>query len=413
MASSSESAPAADSAALRARAGSRTRGGRREAPALIGVTGAALGALALLLGPYLSLRPNRVVDGTALTGLQAFGTVGWLLLLAWALVGGLALISPARRSSLARGLLGAGILAGTLWASGVAATEYAAGEGPMARTSFGWSFYVSLLGLYLVHHAAATDGAPLWRRVLVPGTTVAALAAVAFSGALSDLGIARELALARDLLAREITAHLFYALGATLGAVVIGVPLGIACERYRRIEGPVMGALNIGQVFPALAFVGLMMPVFGALGRGVEPLGALGVAGVGWAPVFVVLLVYALYPVVRNTVAAIRALDPAVVDAAVGMGMSPHRRLAEIELPLGFPVVLAGVRVALVQSTAGAVVAAFVGGGGLGAVMFFGLEQTSMDLVLVGVAPIVALALAFDTGIRWLEGRVGAARGAV
>lgn len=74
-----------------------------------------------------------------------------------------------------------------------------------------------------------------------------------------------------------------------------------------------------------------------------------------------------------------------------------------MELPLAFPVVLAGVRVALVQSTAGAIVAAFVGGGGLGAIMFFGLEQTSMDLVLVGVVPIVALALAFDTGLRALE----------
>jgi ABC-type proline/glycine betaine transport system permease subunit len=136
-----------------------------------------------------------------------------------------------------------------------------------------------------------------------------------------------------------------------------------------------------------------MMPVFGALGRNVAPLKSIGVAGIGWAPVFVVLLVYALYPVVRNTIAAIRALDPGVLDAARGMGMGQWRLLAEVELPLGFPVVLAGVRIALVQSTAGAVIAAFVGGGGLGTIMFFGLEQTSMDLVLVGVLPIVALAL--------------------
>ncbi|HSQ21666.1 MAG TPA: ABC transporter permease subunit, partial [Coriobacteriia bacterium] len=79
----------------------------------------------------------------------------------------------------------------------------------------------------------------------------------------------------------------------------------------------------------------------------------------------------------------------------------------EVELPLAFPVVLAGIRIALVQSTAGAIIAAFVGGGGLGTIMFFGLEQTSMDLVLVGVLPIVALALVFDAGLRAVERMAG------
>jgi osmoprotectant transport system permease protein len=83
--------------------------------------------------------------------------------------------------------------------------------------------------------------------------------------------------------------------------------------------------------------------------------------------------------------------------------MGRWRSLKEVELPLAFPVVLAGIRIALVQSTAGAIIAAFVGGGGLGTIMFMGLEQTSMDLVLVGVIPIVALALLFDTLLRAVE----------
>ena len=130
-------------------------------------------------------------------------------------------------------------------------------------------------------------------------------------------------------------------------------------------------------------------------------------AGIGWAPVLIVLVIYALFPVVRNTLTAIRQLDPAVLDSAKGMGMSRWRSLAEIELPLAFPIVLAGVRIALVQSTAGAVLAAFVGGGGLGTIMFFGLEQTSMDLVLVGVLPIVAFALLFDALLRAIERAAG------
>jgi len=121
----------------------------------------------------------------------------------------------------------------------------------------------------------------------------------------------------------------------------------------------------------------------------------------------VVLLVYALFPVTRNTLVAIQQLDPGVLDTAKGMGMSRWRTLGEVELPLAFPVVLAGVRIALVQSTAGAIIAAFVGGGGLGTIMFMGLEQTSMDLVLVGVVPIVALALFFDALLRGVEHLAG------
>jgi len=152
-----------------------------------------------------------------------------------------------------------------------------------------------------------------------------------------------------------------------------------------------------------LAFVGIMIPVLGGLSDRFTPLKTLGISGIGWAPVMVVLFIYALFPVTRNTMVAIRQLDPAVIDTARGMGMSRRRALREVELPLALPVVLAGVRIALVQSTAGAIIAAFVGGGGLGTIMFMGLEQTSMDLVLVGVIPIAALALVFDTMLRAVE----------
>jgi len=164
-----------------------------------------------------------------------------------------------------------------------------------------------------------------------------------------------------------------------------------------------MGALNLGQVLPALAFVGIMIPILASLSSRLAVLKALGISGIGWAPVMVVLLVYALFPVTRNTLVAIRQLDPGVLDTAKGMGMGRWRSLREVELPLAFPVVLAGVRIALVQSTAGAILAAFVGGGGLGTIMFLGLEQTSMDLVLVGVVPIVVLALFFDALLRGVE----------
>lgn len=377
--------------------------GPRSSALTLTLTGATLGLATVVAGPYLSFRPNRIMDGVSASGVEALGWAAWAVAGLWLLAGVLVAVPALRRFAIARAFVATSALTLALTGSGRAALAYAAAEGGVARTSFGAAFWVGLFGCFLVLYAAASETRSRAGRAVVWVAPLAALAALAALGLLSELGIAREWAFTKDTFAREFRRHMAYAFGATLGAITLGVPFGIASARNRGVEAAVMGALNLGQVFPALAFVGIMMPILGSLGRAVPPLGAIGVAGIGWAPVAIVLLVYALFPVTRNTLVAIRHLDPAVVDAARGMGMGRWRLLAEVELPLAFPVVLAGVRVALVQSTAGAIVAAFVGGGGLGATMFFGLEQTSMDLVLLGIVPIVALALIFDAGLRAIE----------
>lgn len=382
-------------------------GAARRSTVVLALTGALIGIVSSLIGPYIWFRPNRIVDGTAETAIGAFGFTGWLIVALWVATGALALVSPGRVLGIVRALVVTAAITLAFAAAGGAAAEFAASSGAVARTSLGGSFYVGLFGVFLSLYAAAADTPHPAGRALVWLAPLVAIAALAASGVLAELGIVREWLMTRDTFTREFRRHLSYALSATIGATLLGVPLGVLSARNRRAETVVMGTLNLGQVFPALAFVGIMMPVLGALGANVRPLGAIGVSGIGWAPVTIVLLVYALFPVTRNTLVAIRQLDPAVLDSARGMGMGRGRLLAEIELPLAFPVVLAGIRIALVQSTAGAIVAAFVGGGGLGAIMFFGLEQTSMDLVLVGVVPIVALALAFDAGLRVVESLAG------
>ncbi len=362
-----------------------------------------------VLGPFLSFRPNRVVDGISATALQSFGVTGWLLIALWVTIAALTLTSSRPAPALVRGLLGHVGLGIALASSGGAAAAYAAGQGTVARTSFDWAFYVMLFGLFLVQYSASAGVGSFAGRAVIVWAGIAIVVGLSLSGALAELGILREWLLARDTFAREFRTHLVYALGATGAAVALGIPLGVLSARSRTAETPIMGVLNLGQVFPALAFIGIMMPVLGALADRVPLLKALGVAGIGWAPVFIVLLIWALFPVVRNTLVAIRQLDPSVLDAARGMGMGRWRLLFEVELPLAFPIVLAGIRIALVQSTSGAILAAFVGGGGLGTVMFLGLEQTSMDLVLVGVLPIVALALVFDSGLRAIERLTGGA----
>ena len=381
--------------------------GTRRANAAISAAGGLIGAFALALAPFVSFRPNRIVEGETYSAIEAFGAWGWVAVALWLAASFLVFASrPGGRRWVAnllgmgRGLIAAAALVLLLVQTGTHASDFAAGQGPAARTSFSWGFYVFLLALYLVLHATAADTPAWWGRLAIWAAPFVGVVILAAAGTLGQLGIVREWTLTRNTFGRELVRHLFYALGATIGAVIIGVPLGILAARRKRAEAVIMGVLNLGQVLPVLAFVGIMIPILGGLSDRFTPLKALGISGIGWAPVMVVLLVYALFPVTRNTLVAIRQLDPAVIDTARGMGMGRRRALREVEFPLALPVVLVGVRIALVQSTAGAIIAAFVGGGGLGTIMFMGLEQTSMDLVLVGVLPIAALALVFDTMLR-------------
>ena len=375
----------------------------RKANIIVAVTGSTVGALAALFGPFLSFRPNRIVDGVQAGVFEAFGAAAWLILVLWLASAALSVPEPRRFLGLMRGLLCTGIVVAILLLSGAAAAEFAVDQGTVARTSFASSFYWTLVALFLVTYAALKDTPGAIARGTTLLAIVGALVVVTASGAIAELGIVREYQLASKTFGRELGRYLFYSLGSTGAAVAIGVPLGIWGATNRRAELPIMGVLNVGQVFPALAFIGIMMPILSGLANAFPALRQVGIAGIGWAPVFVVLVIYALFPITRNTVVAIRELPPGVLDASRGMGMSRLRSLREVELPLAFPIVLAGIRIALVQNTAGSILAALVGGGGLGAIVFFGLEQTSMDLVLVGVVPIVAMAFAFDTILRAVE----------
>ncbi len=236
--------------------------------------------------------------------------------------------------------------------------------------------------------------------------------ALVASGALAELGIVREWQLTSDTFARELRRYMFYALGSTAIATVIGIPLGIWSASSPRARVPIMNALNIGQVFPALAFIGIMMPVLSGLANTFPFLREFGHRGhrVG-AGLHRARDLRALPHHPQHTRRDPSSSTPACSTPRKGMGMGRRRSLLEVELPLAFPVVLAGIRIALVQNTAGSILAALVGGGGLGAIVFFGLEQTSMDLVLVGVVPIVAMAFIFDSALRSVERMTGGTEG--
>jgi len=181
----------------------------------------------------------------------------------------------------------------------------------------------------------------------------------------------------------------------TFLAVAIGVPVGVTLTRRPRLARPVLGFANVVQTIPSLALFGFLIPL---------PL----IGGIGARTAVAALVVYALLPILRNTHAGILSVDPAVLEAATGIGMTPGQRLRLVELPLALPVVLAGVRIATVVSIGLATIAAAIGAGGLGVLIYRGVAIVDHRLILAGAVPAALLALAADAGLGLFERRLSA-----
>jgi osmoprotectant transport system permease protein len=187
--------------------------------------------------------------------------------------------------------------------------------------------------------------------------------------------------------------HLWMVFASTLLAVLIGIPLGILITRRPRWNKPVLGSANVIQTIPSLALFGFLLPV-PWIGARAERLAILA------------LMLYALLPMIRNTYAGIKGVDPAVLEAGRGMGMTDRQLLWQVEMPLALGVILAGIRVATVISVGLATIAAAIGAGGLGEYIFRGLAMVNNQLILAGAIPAALLALLADVTLGWLERRL-------
>src|SRR5690606_36769815 len=145
---------------------------------------------------------------------------------------------------------------------------------------------------------------------------------------------------------------------------------------------------------PSIALFGLLIAPLAWVAANIPGAAAIGISGNGAAPAMVALFANSLLPIVANTVVGLEGVPPAASDAARGMGMTNWQRLATVEFPLAFPVILTGIRIILVQNIGLATIAALIGGGGFGVFVFQGVGQTALDLVLLGAVPTVALAVA-------------------
>jgi osmoprotectant transport system permease protein len=195
------------------------------------------------------------------------------------------------------------------------------------------------------------------------------------------------------LIAELFGQHLRMTALALLIALAIALPLGVLLVRVRWLRGPVLGALSAIYTVPSLSLLVLLIPFM----------------GLGMAPAIVALVAYAQLVLVRNTVVGLTSVDPAILEAARGMGMNSWQRLLRIELPLALPLILAGIRLATIATIAIGTIAFLVGAGGLGKLLFEGVTTSNPQKILAGSLAVAALSL-LANGVFWLLER-RAARG--
>jgi osmoprotectant transport system permease protein len=374
-----------------------------------------LAGLAAALGlAFLTHAPNRLVAGTAISladivsamDLQAAQSLPlWLTLLpALLLVAGV-FMRPTRATQALLAVAATLLLAGIVGLAASHANRLAgeAGAASIARTSFGGGFWLLVALSWLV--AADAIGRlglkPAWR-LLASAAVIAPVLALLAAGSLGQLSLLKEYANRESVFNAALLQHLQIVLASLLPALLVGVPLGMASVRARGrvLRAPLFAVLNIIQTVPSIALFGLLMAPLALLAASVPLLAQWGIKGIGLAPAVIALTLYSLLPIARSTAAGLGQVPQPVIDAALGMGMTAPQIFWKVELPLALSIFLSGLRVATVQVIGLAMVAALIGAGGFGTLMFQGLLSGALDLVLLGVVPVVALALVVDAVLR-------------
>ena len=363
---------------------------------------AVLTAAALLGLPWLTTAPNRLMSGEPL----------WLLPLVhgpWALPAGsivIAVLALAGLGGLARGRAGLlamltltmALIPGLFWLACVQASVAATTASSVARTSLASGFWVAcgLQALLLAEVLQRLRAGPALRAMAVLALAML-LGALLATGVCDDLSLVKEFGNRADVFCSALVRHAVIVAVSLCLTLVIGLPLGWIGHHRRAVRRVLMPVLNVLQTIPSIALFGLLMAPLAWLGTALPVLGQGGVSGVGLGPAVIALTLYALLPVVRGVLSGLSQLPAGVLQAARSMGLSGGQTLRYIALPLALPVVLAGVRTAAVQLVGLAAIAALIGAGGLGAILFEGLFSAAQDVVLLAVIPIVGFGVLVDT----------------
>jgi osmoprotectant transport system permease protein len=362
--------------------------------------------------PLLTHAPNRLVSGQPiwLSALPARNLLPVLVPTLALMIAGF--MPQSRRLLVGVTVAAMAFVVALFYLSGAEARVLAATSTANARTSFGSGFWVLFVAAALIIADTLSRAEYNASKRCLAGACLATSAAMMIgSGHLNELSIMKEYANKADVFEQAIRRHMLIVAGALLPTLLIGVPLGILAFRRPRFAGKLLAGLNVIQTIPSIALFGLLMAPLSALAMAVPWLRAAGISGIGLAPAIIALTLYCLLPIVRNTLEGLVNVPHQVVDAARGMGMTDRQILWQIQAPLALPVFLAGLHITIVQAIGLAAVAALIGAGGLGSIMFQGLFANALDLVLLGAVPIVMMVVVVDAAFKFGVARLNRRNG--
>jgi len=361
--------------------------------------------VALFSLPFLRVAPNRLVSGQPVYFSAMTHDLVWLLLAALCIAVLIALFKPCRRWLGLVWVLSAALLPSLLWLAASYATSTSQGAASITRTSFGSAFWLAMVLLaFMTSTALQQQRATPLQRTAVAVAVLLALAALLASGCCDNLSLIKEYRNRADDFVPLVARHVQIILLSLACTVAIGLPVGWLAHTHVKTGRALLPVLNIIQTIPSIALFGLLMAPLSWLAASLPALGRAGISGVGLAPAVIALTLYGLLPVVRSVLAGLQQVSASMRFAATALGLTPYQVLISIALPLALPVLLGGVRTAAVASVGLAAVTALIGAGGLGSILFEGLFSNAQDMVLLGVLPIIALAMLFDTFFRLLIG---------
>ena len=367
----------------------------------------ALGAWVATALPFLRVAPNRLLSGEPaylvdLLLKNAGGIAAGLLVLVFLL--GAVFAPPQRATQWAVTALAAILMATLVWLAGSHASLVAQSQSPLTRTALGAGFWclVALVWLICLDALLHLRLGPLPRLAVLVAVALPMVCVIAL-GFAQDLSIMKEYATRRDVFASAVLRHLQIVLLAVAPSLLLGLPLAWAMARRQRLRQSLFPVLNVIQTIPSIALFGVLMAPLALLAATYPALAGAGIRGVGLAPAVLALVLYSLLPIVRSAVAGLDQVPLAATTSALAMGMAPLQIFWHVQLPLALPVLLLGLRVAVVQTIGLAAVTALVGAGGLGALMFDGLFSAANELVVLGVVPIVLLAVLADAAFKALS----------
>ncbi|MEN2996438.1 MAG: ABC transporter permease [Acetomicrobium sp.] len=191
----------------------------------------------------------------------------------------------------------------------------------------------------------------------------------------------------QDQILELTTQHLYLTFIAVFFAVLVAVPLGITITRFEKAAGIVVGIANAVQALPSLALLGFLIPIL----------------GIGSKPSIVMIFLYSLLPIIKNTYTGLTNVDRAILEAGRGMGMTNWQLMKMVQLPLALPVIMAGIRISAVTAVGLTTIAALIGAGGLGQLIYRGISMVNNRMIIAGAVPAMVLTLVIDFLLNILE----------